>query len=539
MVGSQVASPSRSVVEIQIVGSSTFGRYPKISGRRTYNMFISDDWLVDYSGWKRVLELQRTVNASVEGRGIFHSIRGQLVVAVVNSSVWSLSADIGASFIGNLLSHSGPVFMDENLSGQICIVDGTYAYIYNRFSNSLTQQSLNPALTPNYVCYHNTYFLFGNGDTTGNGAKWYAYAFDTDTTIQQVFELALQTKPDYAKAIVRLPGKGNNVLVLGTAVGEIQNNVNTIQGYQRVSTINIDYGVLSIATIASSDTFVCWLAVNEKSAPVIMYFDGMNLKTISTDGINYQLGALNNPAKSVAFFYKKDGHLFYQITFYDPEDNLTLVYDFNTQKFFHLSDADLSFHPARQVITYGNKNYFVSLKNGSIYQTGTDFTTYDENLARPGNTRYKDYLNYIVPRQIIGDTFRLPGKPETFRGIRLNHLIEQGEDTNFTELGAIQGLTNLIITQNGEIMEAEDGEDLIPEHNIRQLGYTPHTAFSFSRDGAQTFTNEVRRIWNFTGHRQNVVNWTRLGRMNEFTPKMKFWTTGRVVAGNATLEIIK
>jgi hypothetical protein len=104
--------------------------------------------------------------------------------------------------------------------------------------------------------------------------------------------------------------------------------------------------------------------------------------------IDYQLGNLKFPSQSTAFFYRDDGHLFYQITFYNPVDNLTLIYDVDKNAFFHLTDAALDHHPARRNVYYNNNVYFISLNNASLYQTGTNFTTYNEN--------FKDYSNFII-----------------------------------------------------------------------------------------------------------------------------------------------
>ncbi len=42
-------TPNSEQIPIQIVGSSTFGRYDKIGSGLTYNMFISDGWLVNFA----------------------------------------------------------------------------------------------------------------------------------------------------------------------------------------------------------------------------------------------------------------------------------------------------------------------------------------------------------------------------------------------------------------------------------------------------------------------------------------------------------
>src|ERR1700744_4064972 len=408
-------SAAEQLIPIQIVGSSTFGRYNRVSGRKVYNLFESDGWLVPYPGWKRVVELVSNSNQAVEGRGFFRSIRGNIAVAVINSSVWRLDPNAGALFIGNIATSSGPVFMDENLNSQIGIVDQLGLYIFNRGTNALTRQEsvinggpVPDDLTPNYIRFHNNYFLIGNNNTTGNGARFYAFVFNdaNSVVVANGGQLALETKADFARAVIPLPGKGNNVLVMGTAVTEVQNNSPIVYNgnillYQRVSSINIYYGVLSVATIAWSETMVVWLAVNEKAKPVIMVFDGKGPRAISTDGINHQLGVLAHPEKSVGFIYEEDGHTFYQISFYDPADNLSLMYDFNLDTFYHTSDAALNYHPARQVIYIGNKNYFISINNGSIYEFSTSLTTYDENIAKPGSARYDEALNHVIPREVI------------------------------------------------------------------------------------------------------------------------------------------
>jgi len=540
-------------VPIQVVGSSTFGRYNKISGRKVYNMFESDGWMVPYCGWKKIVELLSTSGSEViQGRGFFRSIRGNIAVAVINSTVWKLDPNAGALFIGNLATSSGPVFMDENLNAQIGIVDQLALYIFNRDTNGLTRQAsvtdggtVPDDLTPNYIRFHNNYFLIGNNNTTANGARWYAFSYldANNVSVANGGQLALETKADFARAIIPLPGRGNNVLVMGTAVTEVQNNAPLVSNdqvllYQRVSSINIYYGVLSVSTIAWSETFVIWLAVNEKAKPVIMLFDGQGARPISTDGINHQLSALVHPERSIGFIYEEDGHTFYQITFYSPEDNLSLFWDFNLEKFYHTSDNELNYHPARQVVYIGNQNYFISLNNGAIYEMSTMLTTYDENIVRPGNSNYDESLNHVIPRQIVCDNFMLPGGPDIFRAKRLYLPMEQGEDARFSKLKALQSFFSPIITEEGENIITEQGEQVIAENsNGLNLGYEPGIDFSYSRDGAATWTREVRSILNFSAIRQNITRWIIRDRCNSFTAKFKFWTKSRIVVHNAFLMI--
>jgi len=195
---------------VNIVGSSVFGRYHKISSEKTYNMFVSDDWLVSFAGWKAQLALL----PSGQGRGLFHSIPGNFLIAVVNASVYRIDVNLAPIFIGTIDSAQGEVYMDENLQHQICIVDGIKAYLYNWSGAPLLfPQTLDARLVPNYVSFHNNYFLFGNTNQTAFGNQWFIYEYATETTISLVTNKTLLTKPDSAIAVKRIPGQGSNVQI--------------------------------------------------------------------------------------------------------------------------------------------------------------------------------------------------------------------------------------------------------------------------------------------------------------------------------------
>lgn len=536
-------TPNSKQEPVNVVGSSTFGRYQKISSEKTYNMFISDAWLINTPGYQRIYDLL----AQGAGRGIFTSIRGSLLIIVVNNAVYKLDVNLNPTLIGNLVTESGEVFIDENLNSQICIVDGLNAYIYNySLPPNLTIQTGLGTLIPNYVEYHNTFFLFGNANTTTNGAAWYTYQFDTATTIIQATpgQFALQTKPDFALAVVRLPGQGNNVLVMGTAVCEIWTQIGGLQNYARNPTINVDYGVASTSTIARSDAYVAWLGINESNAPVIMVYTGQSVGPISTDGIDYALSQIQFPDQATAMFSRQDGHLFYQITFYNPVDNITFLYDFNSQKFFHLSDAALNYHPARDYAYFNGATYFVSLNNASLYQSSTNFTTYNENLP----TIVQDPTKILEIQRIrICDTMRADDSSQ-FRPNSFVFTIEQGNDENVSGLSLL-GNQDFLITEDDflppdDVIYTEFGVPIVDEDSGAGIGfgdlflpYQPRVDMSISRDGGITWSNTVARNLNPVGYRQNILNWENLGACNSMTIKLRFWGTSRFVAKDGFVEI--
>lgn len=501
-------TPNSEQIPIQVCGSSTFGRYQKIGSGLTYNMFISEGWLINFAGFKKFVQV---IAGNSPCRGLYRSVRGDILMVAVGAVLYKVDQLFNVTNVGTLQTGSGEIFMDENLNGQICIVDGLRAYIYNYGNNTLTVQTGGPltgVLIPNYVTFHNTFFLFGNGNNTGDGARWYAYKYDTPTTITAQTEFALSTKPDTAIAVKRLPGQANNVLVFGRTVCEIWTAVGGLQNYRRNSSVNIDYGCLSVSTIASGGDYTAWLATNEDNKPAIMVFTGQGTERISTDGIDYLLARLNHPEDSTALFYRQDGHLFYQLTFYHQDDNMTLTYDFNTQKFFNLSDYDNTFHPARDMVYFQGKLLFASLKNSCLYESSTTITSYNENLT--SNVANMDpNLIHMIPRARVCESIR---KPDSGRFIANSFVftMAQGEDPKVTGISKAQ-----------------------PQPPI---GYRPRIDMAISKDSGITWSSTVSRELNPIAKRENIITFNNLGRANDLTIKLFFYGLSSFVATDGFIE---
>lgn len=526
-------------VAINIVGGSTFGLYPKISAEKTYNMFITTagdsqsatKWLVTYAGFKRATEIL----SGGEGRGIFHSFRGGFAIVVAGSTVYKFLPSGAIITIGNLDTIRGEVSIDENTSSQICIVDGISAYIfhYTATTNTLTKQSLiwsgNP-VKPNYVCYMNQRFLLASSTTSTFPQNWYVAARLTDTTITipNDNQFQIETKPDSAVAIKRIPGQSSSVIVFGKSVAEVWINTGGTEVYVRNSAKSFDNGCVSVNTIAANDELVCWLAQNENSAPFIMTYGANGTQRISTDGIDNLLASIVKPEDSTAFFYRQDGHLFYQLTFFNSEDNLTLIYDFNNGMFFHGSDETLNFHPARQVIYFNEKTYFVSINDAAVYEMGGNIVNYNY-------TTNSQAVGFEIPRIRIAKTIRKDDSSR-FRVGYFTFPIEQGVFSY--NLDDIENCDCYIITEEGDFVLSEDGDFLILEEcGCLISDYRPRIDMSFSKNGNQSFSSVVSRDLNLAGVFRNRLNWYRMGYANEFTIQLRFWGLQRFVAHDGIVEV--
>lgn len=576
-------TPNSQPVKINIVGGSQFGRFSKISIEKTWNMYVStanaesqDDsqfWLINYPGYRRVLNIfpypdPYPTNPTYlpsqlplgQGRGMYNCIRGNFVILVVNANVYSLSNLLNLTLIGTLKTTSGEVFIAENLNSQVCIVDGVNAYIYD-YSLGIPNLTIQTdgalgtgSLVPSYVEYHNSFFLFGNANATAAGAFWYAYKFSTNAAannaIVQTSQLALQTKADYALAVKRIPGQSNQVIVFGETVSEIWNQVGGLQNYIRMPTVNINYGIASVNTIGESGDMIAWLAINEEEVPSIMVYSGRGLERISTDGIDYQLTQIQFPKQSTAVLFRMDGHLFYQLTFYNSVDNVTFLYDFNTKMFVNLSDQYMNYHPMIDTVYFNNTLYFLSLNNAALYELNADVTVIDENLYPAGIQNPPNLgLVFNIWRERITNSIR-QANATRFRANSLVVTLEQGTDVNYmegsccintaliTEKDFNPALTKMATQGEVAYILASNIPGIDDPYFNPRLTYTPHIDLAFSKDGGITWSNYVRRNMHFLGHRQNILHWENMGVANDLTFKFVFWGNNRWIVNNGLLDVV-
>lgn len=549
---------------LNIVGSSTFGRYPKISVEKTYNMFMSDSFMVPYAGYEIAVPSENFGTAA-EGRAIFTSTKFDAIVVVMGNSVYLVNITFSqqlqkvTSFqvfkIGTLQTQTGVVYIAENNKPQIGISDGTAFYLYDP---TLTPsfQAVPIDFVPGYLTFHDTYFIM---PATGTNS-WRLSGNNDGTTWpnNQNSVGALQTKPDNVQAVVRFPSKGNMIFVMGSVVTEAWFDTGAqLFPYQRNNQFNIDYGCIQPATVAYMDEFVVWLAQNEKSGPIIMYSDGGMPKKITTDGIDYLFSTLQNPQDSQGFLYRQDGHLIYHINFYG--DNLSLFHDFNTEKFYHASDQNLNYFIASEIAFINNQYYFVTKNNANIFAFGTAFTTY-QDVDSLGNV-----TNNEIPRIRICKNIRTPEQDYSIIN-DIGFTIESGE-TNYQQqdLGEIilvtqdghplvtQGGFLGLVTQDLNQLITQDGIELISQQNTQgteatliaqqraNTGFTnlslPHVDLSISDDGGATFGNEWAYYLPPIGVRKNRLMWWQCGISNDLVPQFKFWGMSRFVATDGVVNV--
>lgn len=502
------------IIPLPIAGGCHFGRYNKISNEQTWNMIVSDGALVDYAGYQNVFD-EPLVSSSV-GRGIYSSSNGNRMIVVIGSAVYSIilntvTSILESTFVGELQTSEGDVFIAENNNNEIAITDEKFMYVYNykkQPAGPLWQSEhtdvappynglpphINrfyvPFVSPGYITFQNGRLIVADivsqfYDLSGIND---ALDWDVKNTKNLAYQGSIGIKPDKVQAVVAFPGAGNNLAIFGHTVMELWQDVgNAIFPYQRSTTYNVDYGCLNASSIAALDSYIVWLSSNEQGGVTIMRVNGAAAReeSISTDGIDYKLSNITDPTNCTGFLFRQDGHLIYQFTF--PTDNISYIYDFDTKLFSNVSDENQNYHIARNVVFFNNNYYFVSLNDGNVYNFGTQFS----------NLQYSETNIQQMPRIRILPPIRLPSQ-RMFITKSIGFTVENGQ-------------------YNDTMSECID--------------------FRVSRDGGETFSSAIRNYMNPTGKRKSRMIFQRLGQANDLTAQIQFIGFGRFIAFDGVAEV--
>ena len=483
VVGQQVNSPGNRwaqipqdlTVPIDIVGSTKFGRYPKISTEQTINMFISDGALVNYAGHTLVANIAS--NGTI-ARAAYNSTLLNAIVAVIDDGLFIIDSSYNVIRQGTLNTSTGNVFIADNQASQVAIVDGLHIYVYNFLLDTfqVVQLAQGDTFLPGYICFQDTYFIAADVNSNqwrlsqnNDGTIWPADSFHVGE---------LQTKACKVVATVALD---RILLVMGQSVTEPWYDAGLqLFPYQRNNYYCIDYGCLSPETIASGFGMIVWLGSNSYSGLAILVSqEGGVPQPISNDGLDFFFAQLQFPASSFGMLYKLEGHIIYQLTF--VRDNKTFIFDFNTQKFFTLTDAKMNYHEAKRVVFFNNANHFLSFNDGNLYRMSSLLTTYNGKE---------------IPRMRICSNIRFPGA-DRFCIQNINLTMESGINNGFTKI-----------------------------------------EFAGSNDGGYSYDYFVSTDCRRLGERQNAINLWNLGAIeNDFVTRFQFWSEGRFAITGGTISL--
>lgn len=381
-------------IPLNIVGGTTFARYPKITVEKTVNMMVSSNSLVPYAGYKKVLNFP----SKEQSRQLFRSTRYDHMLAIVGKEVFTIDKTLARAKVGDLETFSGEVYISENIANQIAIVDGTTnIYIFNYSNDTFTKITV--AFNAKYIDYQDGY-LIAVDDTDG----WHLSAVNDATSWPPLDVQRIQTKADTIVAAVNFK---RQLFVIGEKITEIWHDQGLeLFPYLRDNSAAIGYGCLSRQTIAQFENLLVWLASNEQAGPTIVMSTGGIPQSLSQeqDGLDFILDKLVKPENSSAFLFEEDGHIFYHITFFS--DNFSIVYDFATKLYYTITGICLNEpHIAQRLVFFNDTHYFISFFDSNLYEMSTEITTYDGEIIPRYRTcptlRNPNDSKFIVKRMTL------------------------------------------------------------------------------------------------------------------------------------------
>ncbi len=417
-----MALPVGKEVPLDIWQGENSQRFPVISNAGTYNLFEftlpnSDQRaLMPTAGFKLLFE----VAPGSRWRGIFSSNLLGGVVAAIGNEVYLVTPE-HLRLIFNIDTLQGKVFFEENAiltdptdedpGGQIAVSDGANIYIY-QLDGTLTKATNDGGeelgFTPGMLAFQDSTF------------------FCNDTNSNQIFQSDINDARNWPAdkfGVIDNETRGclgfkTMLFVFGSDITQIfHDTVGFPFTYTKDTTRSFEYGTINSESIGRGLDFFVWFGQTQYSQPTILMSTGGEPNIISTPGVDSILNSLSNPADNNAFVYEEQGHTFYQINFF--ADNLSLLYNFLTKKWYKVSNGDYGVHPIQGVATFQGRNRLFALSSdkGNIYEFGLDFFTNDGE---------------IVPRMVITPNMVHKERPKMCS--RLEIQVEQGANPDISRV---------------------------------------------------------------------------------------------------------
>lgn len=356
---------------------------------------------------------------------------------------------------------NGRVSMANN-GTELCIVTGTYGYIYNPTLNSLTGiTALLPTGGADTVTFLDSYFIVNRANTAQfyisgqyDGLTWNALNFAT-----------AESNPDNLQAVIADKGY---LALLGTSSIELWVNSGALAfPFERVNGAPSPSGLMARWSLSRCGDFLTGLFKNKHGALFIGQLQGYNVVQVSTPDIDYIINQYASPSDAVGFGYTLNGRIYYQITF--QSEGKTWLYDVMSNAWSQLKSWNMTRHFGDLCCAFGTKLIV------SDYASG---------------------LLYYFSQQAYTDN-GLPIERELTSG----HLFTTGRN-------------KVRVTRLRLDMEGGIGDTSI-------IGNDPKIMLSISRDGGHTYGQELWVSIGELGHYHRRAEWRRLGWARDFVFKIR------------------
>lgn len=322
---------------------------------------------------------------------------GRLILATSEDVFYLESGNLVE--VGTIAHTSFAIRIAENAQGQIVIVNGIEAWVFDQPTNTFFQLTVDNGFDltqPRDVTSLNTFLIIVGGDEK----KWIV-SNANDATQWQANEV--QETDSKLGDLIGVESLDNNLFIFG--VGGVERWVPAIERvpnsfpFSQDPTYQDEYGLVSTASLISQNNELFYLSEFGR----IRYMTPTNKRTITNDGIEEIINNYVDKDKAFGSYWFHKGHYLYQLTF-ETEKN-AFVYCPAANKFSESSDL---------IIGYST----VPIKEDGVYVFNNDYTqNFTEILIqtpyiKPKYTdlRERTALNCVILEMTQGKATDLPNQ---------------------------------------------------------------------------------------------------------------------------------
>jgi len=513
--------------DYDIVGSYNNQHISSIDSERTVNMYE----YIDSKGKrpKTLLFTSGIVNTNLNFSLTTGGFRGQFVFndimyVVIGGTIWRITVSLTYSQIGNINTDSGYVGINAN-TFQVIFVDGQDGWIWDTTTNTFTKiTDTNFPIAPIDVSYLDGFFIIAAGTT--------------NTFVLSQFDQGLIYTPLQQGAITSHPGTivacktlHRRLFLFSQFFTEVWENAGegTNLPFRRNNTLLMEIGTPAIGSVIVGFDRMFFLSQDRGGLNSVMEVRGSEAIPISNRALDVQLSQYaRDPLIGVidarAILIKENGIIFYRLNFTKANHTFVFNLSMSTEEDLKWHEEEIlngDRHPAQTQGFLAGNNYYGHYTMPILYRVDPDITSNDGEAIR---------------RMRIGKPFSTTGYPR----IRIDRfLLDLLQGNDFVEkLDVIQILAedgiHIIVSEDGTTIIISETETIIPS------SIHPIVFLSISKDGGQTYGNEITAPMGAIGERTFRTVWRKLGttkRGQSFVPKFQFFSEIKFVILGAAWDI--
>ena len=386
-------------------------------------------------------------------RGLYE--RGDVIYAVVSSTLWEIAANGTTTNRGTLNTSGGRVDMADN-GLQMLIVDGTDGYILT-FATNVFAEIADADFVPGDTCA----FLNGRFLVSQSSSGRFGWSALYDGTAWDALDFA--TAESHPDELERVFVDGAVAHMLGAStVEQWADSGAEDQPVARIGAGAMQWGLAARWSVAKGQEGFFCLGKSRLGGVQVYVVSGASYKAVSTPQVEQEWARYSAVENATAYSYMANGRSFYQINF--PTADKSWLWDGTA---WNRVESAGGRHRGEIQINFQNRSYVSDYENGKLYLLDADTYTDDgEPIVREVVTRHSKSGDFI----------------------RLSKL--------WVEMEAGVGLN------------AGQGSD-------------PQIMLQISRDGGQTWGNEMWRSIGRIGEYVARAVWNRLGRARDFVFRLR------------------